>query len=328
VSVREKTRERAFSGSAKAGAEVKLSFKVPGTLRSVPLNVGDLVRPDTLVATLDPRDYELQVQDVEASLARARAQERNAAADLERVRALWENSNASEDDLDAARTAAESASALVASTKKKLELAQLQLSYTRLVSPVEGAVAEVQAEVNENISVGQPIIVMNTGALPEVEVAVPEGLITQIRQGSAVTVRFDALAGRNYSALVTEVGVAPTRSATTFPVTVRLNRSDTRILPGMSAEVLFRFGTDSSRARILVPPQAVSEDQEGTFVFTLTAEESGLATVHRRSVRVGDLVSEGLEIVEGLKEGERIVTAGVNRIKDGQKVRLLDSNQG
>jgi RND family efflux transporter MFP subunit len=322
------SRERSFSGTAKAGAEIRLSFKIPGTLKGVELKVGDLVWPDTLVAELDPRDYELQVEDVEASLSQARAQERNAAADLERVRGLWENSNASDADLDAARTASESASARVASTKKKLELAQLQLSYTRLISPVEGAVAEVQAEVNANVSAGQPIVVMNTGARPEVEVAVPEGLITQIRQGSSVSVIFDAIAGRSYSAVVTEVGVAPTRSATTFPVTVRLNRSDTRILPGMSAEVLFRFGSESTRGRILVPPQAVSEDQEGNFVYTLAAEESGLATVHRRSVKVGELVSEGLEILEGLEEGELIVTAGVNRIEDGQRVKLLNSSQG
>lgn len=328
VFIRGTSRERSFSGTAKAGAEVRLSFKVAGTLKSVKLNVGDLVSPDTVVAELDPRDYTLQVEDVEASLAQARAQERNAAADLERVRGLWENSNASDADLDAARTASESASARVASTMKKLELAQLQLSYTRLISPIEGAVAEVQAEVNENVSAGQPIVVMNTGAQPEVEVAVPEGLITQIRQGSSVSVTFDALAGRRYSAVVTEVGVAPTRSATTFPVTVRLNRSDTRILPGMSSEVLFRFGGETSEGRIVVPPQAVGEDQNGNFVYTLTAEESGLATVHRRSVKVGELVSEGLEILEGLDDGERIVTAGVNRIEDGQRVKLLNSSQG
>jgi RND family efflux transporter MFP subunit len=295
-------------------------------LRSVELEVGDLVWPDTLVAELDPRDYELQVEDVEASLAQTKAQERNAAADLKRVRGLWENSNASAADLDAARTASESASARVASTLKKLELARLQLSYTRLISPVEGAVAEVQAEVNENVGAGQTIFLITTGARPEVEVAVPEGLITQIRQGSPVSVTFDAI-DRRYSAVVTEVGVAPTRSATTFPVTVRLNRSDTRILPGMSAEVLFRFQSESGGRRIVVPPQAVSEDQEGNFVYTISAQESGLATVHRRTVKVGELVSDGLQILEGLEDGELIVTAGVNRIENGQRVKLLNSSQ-
>jgi RND family efflux transporter MFP subunit len=328
VFIRGGARERVFAGIAEAGAEIKLSFKVPGTLRSVEVNVGDLVWPDTLVAELDPRDYELQVEDVEASLAQAKAQERNAVADLKRVRGLWENSNASADDLDAARTASESARATVASTVKKVELARRQLSYTRLLSPVEGAVAEVQAEVNENVNAGQPIALITTGARPEVEVAVPEGLITQIRQGSQVSVTFDAMAGRSYSAVVTEVGVAPTQSATTFPVKVQLNRSDTRILPGMSAEVLFRFGNGSSTGRIVVPPQAVSEDQEGNFVYIITVGESGLAKVHRRSVEVGDILSEGLEIREGLEDGELIVTAGVSRIEDGQRVKLLSTSQG
>ena len=319
-------RERIFSGTARAGAEITMSFKIPGTVQEVAVEVGDRVSAGQLIARLDPRDYELQVEDVEASLAQARAQARNALADLERVRGLYENNNVSRDDMDAALTAAESMEATVRSIDKRLELAELQLSYCELLSGVDGAIAEVAVEVNENINTGWAVVVINSGATPEVEVAVPESLISQVRDGSRVTVRFDALPEASFSAIVTEVGVSPTRSATTFPVVARLTRDDARILPGMAVEASFLFGAGDAIERIVVPAQAVAEDGEGNYVYIVEDQGAGLGQVHRTSVRVGELVSEGLEVLEGLREGELVVTAGVNRIGDGQSVRIQPSN--
>jgi RND family efflux transporter MFP subunit len=319
-------RVRAFSGAAQASTETEISFKVPGTLRRLSVEVGDLVRANDLLAELDPRDYELQVEQVRASLAQGRARARNAAATYERVRGLYENNNASKADLDTARTAAESADATVRSIEKQLELAELQLSYTRLRAPVDGAVAEVPVEVNENVSTGQPVATITSGARPEVLVAVPESLITRIRRGNRVTVQFDALQGRTYGAAVTEVGVSPTKAATTFPVTARLDQANPMVLPGMAAEVAFRFAAREGGARFVVFPHAVSEDRKGNFVYVVEPSEEGLGIVHRRHVKVGELVTEGLEILEGLADGDLVVTAGVSRIADGQQVKLLGSN--
>ena len=93
----------------------------------------------------------------------------------------------------------------------------------------------------------------------------------------------------------------------------------------MAAEASFLFGNDAPE-RIVVPAQAVSEDDKGNYVYIVEDQGAELGQVHRRSVRVGELVSEGLEILDGLEEDEFVVTAGVNRIGDGQSVRLLPSN--
>ena len=215
----------------------------------------------------------------------------------------------------------------MSSTQKRLELAQRQLEYTKLPSPVNGAVADVKAEVNENVVPGEAIMTINSGTLPEVEVAVPESLITRIQRGSSVWVAFDALPGRRFRGEVYEVGVAPTRSGTTFPVTVRLSQQNPKVLPGMAAEVAFRFGSAGSRARVVVPPQAVAEDRQGRYVFTVKRTGETLGTVHRREVSVGELVSEGLEITAGLQDGDLVVTAGVSQITEGQQVKLLPENQ-
>jgi RND family efflux transporter MFP subunit len=315
-------RVRAFSGTARAGVESRISFKVPGTIRRLAVEVGDSVRARQLIAELDDQDYRLQVQRADAGLARARAQARNAEADYARARQLYENANLSRSELDAARTGSESAASSVNAYERELELARLQLSYTRLTAPVAGAVASVNVEVNENVQTGQTVVLLTSGSNLEVEVGVPGVLITQIAEGDDVRTSFDALPGSTFPGTVTEVGVAATGAGMTFPVTVRLAESGTDLRPGMAAEVGFLFESESQRIVHLVPSAAVGEDREGRFLFVVEPTEADLGIVRRRAVSVGELTPDGLEILEGLADGDRVVTAGWSKIEDGLQVRL------
>jgi len=167
------SRIRTFPGVAQSERESRLSFRVPGKIQRLEVKVGDKVRPGQLIAALDPEDYRLQVEEAEASLERARAESRNAEANYARVRALYENRNASRNELDGARAAAESAAAQVLAIQKRLDLARAQQSYTRLEAAEEGAVAEVYVEINENVQAGQPVVLLTGGCSMEVQVGVP-----------------------------------------------------------------------------------------------------------------------------------------------------------
>jgi RND family efflux transporter MFP subunit len=322
------SRVRKFSGTAKAGKETQLSFRVSGTIQRLNVKVGDTVVRGALIASLDPKDFEIAVEQSRANLARAEATARNAASNLERIRGLWENDNAAQNDLDAAQANDESASAQVEASRKALEGAQRQLSFTRLKAPVEGAIASVAVEVNENVRQGQTVVLLTSGSRPEVEIAMPELLIAQIREGDPVSVTFDALPGDVFDAAVSEVGVAATGTATTFPVTVRLNRPGGAIRSGMAANVSFRFESNGAKETIYLPTYAVGGDRGGRFVFLLeTTEEPGIGTVRRTAVEVGELTPDGLEVLSGVSEGQQVVTAGVRRLTDGQRVKLLASGE-
>jgi multidrug efflux pump subunit AcrA (membrane-fusion protein) len=91
----------------------------------------------------------------------------------------------------------------------------------------------------------------------------------------------------------------------------------------MAATVAFAFEAESSRERFIIPPVAVGEDRQGRYLYVLTPTEPGFGTVHRRPVTVGELTGRGLEILEGLSDGELVVIAGISRIQDGQKVKVL-----
>lgn len=316
--------ERLYSGSARAELETDLSFKVSGNLVSRSADIGDTVAAGELVARLDDTDYRVQVQEAEAGLARAQAELRNAEASYERTRELYENRSASRSELDAARAGAESARAQVRASQQQLEAARLQLSYTRLTAPQDCSVAQVLAEVNQNVSAGQSVIRVNCGQCAEVVVSVPETEIRRVNQGTTVQVDIDAIPGDPLVGVVSEVSVASGAGAT-YPVTVSLQEGCGSVRSGMAADVLFRFVNPGSQGTLIVPFVAVGEDADGRFVYVLESAsvEDGTWTATRRSVEVGGPASAGLVIADGLAAGERIATAGVRRLVDGQTVTLL-----
>ncbi len=316
-------RVRVFSGTAKSAIESNLSFKVAGTVSRIDVKVGDIVKRKQLIATLDSKDYGLTVQEAEAGLQQAKAQAVNATSNYARIRKLYENDNVSKSDLDNSRAAYDSANAFVKSIKTKLELAKSRLGYTILSAPFSGAVTAVHVDENENIAAGHPIVSMASETKPEVQVAIPGILISKITEGSSVSVTFDAVPDQSFIGIITEVGVA-SRFATTYPVTISIDGRDEFIRPGMAAHVKFIFES-TRKSTIIVPSHAVGEDKDGKFAFILIPGKDDIGNVRKISVKTGELVSEGLEVLEGLSDNDLVVTAGISKLKTGMKVRLLNS---
>ena len=312
-------RERTFSGLTHAGTESKLSFKVPGQVRKVFVNMGDKVKKRAPIAELDQTDFDLQLQQARASLASAQAQSRNAKSKYNQVSALYENGNAPKSDLDSARASREMADAQVRAAEKQAQLARQQLAYTRLRAPIAGSITMLRVEANENVSAGMPVVYLASGGEPEVTFAVPEALIAMVKVGQSATVTLDALAGKVLKASVSEVGAAASSGAT-FPVTVTLDDDPDSIKPGMAADVTITLGAPDQQAQMVLPIAAVGEDRAGRFVYVLKPGKDGKGTVHRTPVRIGDVTGAGIEILEGVSPGTLVVTAGVSRIQDGLEV--------
>jgi len=320
---------RTFSGVAQAGSEAQVAFRVRGAVESVGVQVGQQVRRGQILARLDATDYVIQQRQAEAALAQANAQLRNAEATYERTQQLYANQGASQSDLDAARAQFTSAQAQVRSAEAQLRAAERQVSYTQLAAPLSGAVADVAAEVGEQVSPGRPVVTISGAGQPEVEVPVPEGLIGRVRTGAPAQVRIGALGDAEYEATITEVGVAPTGGATTFPVTVRLTETASQVRPGMAADVTLPMGASSSAGesssaiRVVVPAHSVGEDRDGRFVFVLQQQGKDRAIALRRPVETGGFQDDAIEILEGVQSGDLVVTAGVSVLADSQEVALL-----
>ncbi len=315
------TQSRTFTGVAQASLENTLSFRISGTVIKRLVKVGQQVKPGELIAALDPTDYQVAVKEARAGLASATAEARNAQANYRRVQGLYENRNAAKGNLDISRAQYESAQAGVNLAQQRLHAARLQLSYCELKSKDQCAVAALFVKKNENVAAGTPIVRLNCGDQPEVLVAVPGMFIDKVQLDEQVSIIFSALAGKQYQGVISEVGIAATQAATTFPVTTRILNPDLAIRSGMAADVTFE--THNNGLGYIVPSVSVGEDKSGRFVFVLEPAGDGQYKAIRRPVKVGTLAANGLVIEQGLQTGELIATAGVRRIADGQIVTLL-----
>jgi RND family efflux transporter MFP subunit len=313
---------RTFSGSAKANQRSNLSFRVAGNMQSLKTEVGDRLQPGDVIATLDPFEYQLQAQQALANLTQAQATLRNAKSNFERTKGLYENNNISRNELDSARANAESSSAQVNAANKVLELARLNESYTKLKAVETCSVANTLAEVNEQVSAGQTIIEVTCGDKLDVELVVPESVIAQIKRGMNASVNFSAIPDKIFAGKVTEVGVASS-AGTTYPVTIALTETSDGLRPGLAAQVSFTFEKAENQRNFIVPAVAVGKDISGKYVYLVDeSEKENIGVIRRQSVTTGELTTNGLEIIEGVKEGDQIVTAGVNIVREGLKVLI------
>lgn len=316
------TRARVFSGAANASQEAELSFKVKGSIKTIGVEVGDQVTSGDLIAELDASTYRVELEQANASTAQSNATRRSTESEYQRIRQLYTNNNASQNELDGALADAESARAQHNADVQNTRLAKLNLDYTRLLADANCSVATIEAEVNENVSAGQRIAQVNCGDNWEIKIAVPESLIALFKRGMEGSVSFPSIPKQAYMAIVTEVGVGTLNSAT-FPVTFSLNNPPDNIRSNLAAEVAVKFAYSNDNVNVLhVPIAAVVKDEQGTYVYLMEAtEQAGAARLKRQSVEVGEISTMGIEILNGLQEGDQIVIAGQINARNGMLVR-------
>ena len=122
--------------------------------------------------------------------------------------------------------------------------------------------------------------------------------------------------------MVTEVSPATDANTATYPVKVTVSNPSEAIKSGMAASVAFDFSNhDATAQELIVPAHAVGEDSNGRFVF-LIVEDGEAARVKKQLITIGDLTTDGFEVVSGLTSGQTIATAGLQTLLDGQEVRL------
>jgi len=314
--------ERTFTGTAKVGIESNLSFKVGGTINEIKLKVGDLVKKGQVLAKLIPTDLSLQVKEAEAALKEAESQLLNAKNNYNRIKQLYENNTASKSDLDKARSSYESGSASAERLRNSLKLARQQLSYTSLKAPADGMIAVSNSEINENVQVGETIAVINVGNEMEVSLGLPENVINRVNKGMNVKVNFSSIQNKSFDGIVNEVSPSIDINTSTYPVRVIIKNPSKNLKSGMAANIKFSFSSVSTKELIIVPVNAVGEDSKGRFVFLVESESEEIGVVKKQHIEIGELTKEGFEIVTGLSVGQKVATAGLQTLLDGQKVRI------
>ncbi len=311
---------RNFPARIAAAQRADVAFRVPGTVAELSVKQGDRVQQGDIVARLDPTDYQIVVNDRQATLE-------NASNNWERAQQLINQGYISKMDYD--RLEAEFKNASLA-----LDTANQDLAYTELQAPFGGIVALRHVEAFEEVQAKEPIYsVEDVGAL-EVKFDVPESIIRGIRAGDegagatrrsqvSVVASFDDLPGQEFPLRFKEIATRADAATQTFEATYIMDQiTGSTILPGMTANVKMDFSKliDQGLA-YRVPITAVVGDYK-LDPQVWTVDEDAM-TVSPRTVKVGRLVGTDAEVLEGLEVGERVVTAGTPFLVDGMQVLLM-----
>lgn len=322
VRVQDATAERirSFAGTVRPAMESEISFRVSGEIVELPIKPGSEVKKGDLLARLDPSDYQLQEKQAEAQLRQAEAMLKQAKTEADRVLRLYEANAVSRSELDQALTSLDSAEAQRAVARKALEMARLQREYTVLLAPFDGRVLARSVELHQTVSAGQPIATVAAREGMEFVIGLPEVLIAQVCMGVPARVTVEAAPGKIFDGEVVEIGVEAGGKGT-YPVRLAI-RGDVRDLRvGMTGQAFLAFPTGAEGV-LHVPAECVVSRPDGTHYLWVVNPQT--ETVEQRTVTIGSLTSAGLQILEGLQAGERVVTRGVHRLRAGVRVRVLE----
>lgn len=299
-----------FPGRVRAVQRAELAFNVPGQIIEFPAQPGDLLAEGAVIARLDPAEYRSRLDAAQAEFDKART-------DHERVRKIWEQSQAvARAEVDQKRTAMEVARSAYASARRDLE-------HTTLRTPFDGVIARRHVENFQNVQAKEPIVSLQNVDELEIVIHVPERVVGSEPRRSAAFAVFDVAPDRRLPVTVKSFAAQADAQTQTYEVVLAIARpEDLTILPGMSAEVLPDRGTDGPTARdILIPLKAVAADADGTpMVWVL---DPGTSRVAPRPIELGSVRGSDVIVLRGLEDGERIVTAGISQLRPGTLVHPL-----
>ncbi|EAR01152.1 probable transport/efflux transmembrane protein [Maribacter sp. HTCC2170] len=316
-------KSRTFSGTSKTDEVVNLTFRNGGIITTFDIKLGQKVKKRQLLAKLDNVQSRLNYENAVSSLNSAASQMNTAKSNLDRVRSLYEKGSSSLSDYESAKNSFLTAKASHESAKRTVDIQQDQIGYGYLYAPADGTIASVNAEINEFVSAGQNIAVLNVSGDMEISLGIPESVINNVIQEMPVQLTFSALGDKTFKGKVSEVAPSVDSNTSTYPVRVIIVDPIDDIKSGMATNVTFDFGNGDNKGNIVtVPAKSVGEDSEGNFVFIIESEDGKQGIAKKQQVTIGGLTSEGFEIKSGLSAGQKIATAGLQTLLNGQQVRL------
>lgn len=302
--------DRDFAGMSTADDATMLAFKLSGQVASVDVSKGDFVRRGELLAQLDPRDVELQVASDKSQFERATSQ-------YDRMRRLLERNAVSQQDVEAAE-------ATYVQARSRYENSRDLLAETRLRAPFDGVIERTYVDAFQRVESGQTILRLVNPVSTTVEFTISEKSISVLSDTTTrYYVRFDNYPQHQFTARL-HTYAKTASDASGFPVSLKLSKGDLdgyRITPGMTCQVMIRTA-DNSTGEVEIPLTAVyAPAGGGTYVWVVTAE----SRVELRPVELGELLGRDMvSVSKGVNSGERVVSAGVYRLREGEKVKILN----
>lgn len=313
-----------FAGSIQARYETTLGFRTNGRIAARNQDVGDRVEKDTLLATLDPTDQQNTLLSAQGDASRAEAEWLDAQADERRQSELLARGVGAQANLDRARTRLKTSRATLDQARSATDRAKDQLGYTQLRSDFAGVITQWHAEAGQVVQAGQEVVTLVRPEVKEAVVDLPDELVQRLPADARFEVSAQLAPEDRTNGTVREL--APQADAATRTRRLRLSLADAppSFHLGTTVSVLL---TSQVAPRSRLPATALIGDTTATGAARVWVIDPQSRQVHRREIQVlrhrdGQVIVGG-----GLADGERVVSAGVNSLEEGQVVRIDEGTQ-
>ena len=305
-------------------ATVTVRPQVSGQLMKFDVTEGDMVKAGQVLAEIDPRSFQAALDQAQGALDRDRAALANANIDLGRYRSLAAQNAISQQTVATQAALVSQDQGVVKSDEGNVEAARINLLYCKVLSPVAGRVGLRQVDPGNLIEAGQTngIVVVTELQPISVVFALPEDNVNQImsRVGSGAVLNVDAYDRGQTAKLASGRLATVDNEIDTTTGTVKLramfDNPDSTLFPNQFVNV--KLLVDTLHDQTYVPGAAIQRGSQGNFVYVVNADK----TVSMRTVTLGVTDGDKVDITQGLKPGDTVVTDGSDRLSDGAEVTL------
>ncbi|SMC54197.1 efflux RND transporter periplasmic adaptor subunit [Rhizobium sp. RU36D] len=305
-------------GTVEARVKTEFGFRILGRIVARNVQTGDLVKKGDVLAAIDPLALELAVKSAQSDLANSEAQFANAATNEQRQKTLFERQSGAKAAFETAELERKTAEAAVAKAKANLAKAEEQLSYSRLVAEFDGVVTATSAEIGQVVSAGQAVATVARPEERDAVIDVPEAIGAQLKVGSPFEVFLQLDPEIRAKAVIREI--APEADSATRTLRTKLTLVDPPESMRLGSVVTATSSTESV-ATIRLPASAIKTDDKGQSVWIVDAAAKKVVS---RPVKTEGEPTPGSQvtIASGVNPGDRVVTAGVNTLEEGQTIRV------
>lgn len=305
-----------YSGEVRGRFERQLAFQVGGKVTKRFIELGSTVRAGEVLMQIDSKDLQQTVNSSSAQVYSAESQLKLAKNNLSRYQQLYAQGAISRAQLDQYQNEYEVASASVQQTSAQLSQGVNQLNYSLLYADQPGIISSISVEAGQVVSAGQTILTIVQDGEREIEISVPENRIEELRKATQFKVAFWALPSTTVEGKVREIAPMADATTRTYKVRISLINPPQEIKLGMTAAVTISNAMQT--ASLTIPLSAVYQTDSSPQVWVIKDN-----VVNLRSVQTGNFSGNQIQILAGLNPGETIVTAGVQKLRPGQKVRTI-----